>query len=429
MNKLYILLGLLCLLGCSSVSVTPLPEFDSATDSSTDTVPTTDSNPSTDGGMQDATIITDAAPDLGSLWPDVAGYWDVDAALCVAPDAELAKLYVSNDIHLAKAVDVPYTGDGVVGIDVFGSISDTISNGTLPYDPNGVYFLLPSKEVPLDGYCYYYCGYHESGLVSLGDSGQGLIRYSIVPSTDGCTGAYGCNPWSVSGVSNADGMASIMAHELAEAASDPDPLLGSLGIYVAWRDGWGYEVGDKCAWTFGNTYIGHPDAGSSIYNIEFGNRRWLIQQMWSLASPGGLSDHCVLDMNGNPGFDIDAAGIGITLDGGFQQNEVFPMEYFGGQVLSNPINIYYIYYGAWAESDAVETKRVLKVFANNIGGSHWWQIMTPYWSAPGCFGDGGLAEASTDAAMEASMNDASTSSLLRRSPAAARTERVYGYRP
>jgi hypothetical protein len=348
----------------------------------------------------------------------------------VAPDADLAKLYVSNDIHLVKSVDVPYVGDGVTGIDVFGAVSNTITSGALPYDPNGLYFIMPSKEVPLDGYCYYYCGYHESGAIKLGDAGLGLARYSIVPSTDGCGGIYGCNPWSISGVSNADGMASIMAHELAEAASDPDPLTvsGDPNAITSWRDSWGYEVGDKCAWTFGKTYIGHPDAGSSIYNIEFGNRRWLIQQMWSLANAGGLSDHCTVDMNGNPGFDVDAAGIGVELDGGFQQNEVFPMEYWGGQVLSNPIHIYYIYYGAWAESDAAETKKVLRVFANNIGASNWWQIMTPYWSAPGCLGDGGLLDAGTDAATEASMNDASTSSIRRFHPPTPRTQGVPGYR-
>ena len=39
-------------------------------------------------------------------------------------------------------------------------------------------------------------------------------------------------------------MASIIAHELEEATTDPDPLSG-------WADSTGAENADKCAWTFG----------------------------------------------------------------------------------------------------------------------------------------------------------------------------------
>jgi hypothetical protein len=40
-------------------------------------------------------------------------------------------------------------------------------------------------------------------------------------------------------------MASIIAHELEEAATDPD--------LNAWYDRRGMENADKCAWTFGST--------------------------------------------------------------------------------------------------------------------------------------------------------------------------------
>ena len=41
-------------------------------------------------------------------------------------------------------------------------------------------------------------------------------------------------------------MVSVIAHELEEAATDPD--------LNAWYDNRGYENADKCAWTFGTTY-------------------------------------------------------------------------------------------------------------------------------------------------------------------------------
>jgi hypothetical protein len=72
----------------------------------------------------------------------------------------------------------------------------------------------------------------------------------------------------------ADGMASIIAHELAEAASDPD--------LNAWYDRRGYENADKCAWTFGTT----SGTSGAKYNVELGTRKFLIQQNWVNASGG-----------------------------------------------------------------------------------------------------------------------------------------------
>ena len=72
-------------------------------------------------------------------------------------------------------------------------------------------------------------------------------------------------------------MASIIAHELEEAVTDPD--------LNAWYDRRGYENADKCAWTFGAT----STAGNgSKYNVTLTNatvnpavvRNYLIQQNW-----------------------------------------------------------------------------------------------------------------------------------------------------
>ena len=69
-------------------------------------------------------------------------------------------------------------------------------------------------------------------------------------------------------------MASIIAHELEEAASDPD--------LNAWYDTSGAENADKCAWTFGSTY----SSGGALANIHLGTRDYLIQQNWVNASGG-----------------------------------------------------------------------------------------------------------------------------------------------
>jgi len=69
-------------------------------------------------------------------------------------------------------------------------------------------------------------------------------------------------------------MASIIAHELEEAVTDPD--------LNAWYDRRGAENADKCAWTFGSEY----PASGALANMKLGTRDYLIQQNWVNASGG-----------------------------------------------------------------------------------------------------------------------------------------------
>ena len=70
-------------------------------------------------------------------------------------------------------------------------------------------------------------------------------------------------------------MASIIAHELEEAITDPD--------LNAWFDRRGLENADKCAWTFGGTTT--LPSGAK-YNMTLGSNNYLIQQNWVNASGG-----------------------------------------------------------------------------------------------------------------------------------------------
>jgi len=70
-------------------------------------------------------------------------------------------------------------------------------------------------------------------------------------------------------------MASIIAHELEEAATDPQ--------LNAWYDRRGYENADKCAWTFGSTSTA---ANGSLYNMTLGGLNFLIQRNWVNAGGG-----------------------------------------------------------------------------------------------------------------------------------------------
>jgi hypothetical protein len=160
------------------------------------------------------------------------------------------------------------------------SVSDTgiknivqraISNGGLPKDSNGIYFVLTSSDVnETSGFCSQYCGWHTHGPILSSD-----IKYAFVGNPDRCPSSCEAQTVSPNGDSGADGMASIMAHETEEAISDPK--------LNAWFDSTGNENADKCAWKFG---IGQNFPPGS-FNQTFGSHNWLIQMNWENARGGG----------------------------------------------------------------------------------------------------------------------------------------------
>jgi hypothetical protein len=64
-------------------------------------------------------------------------------------------------------------------------------------------------------------------------------------------------------------MPSTIAHELAEATTDPD--------LSAWADGNGRELGDKCERQYGSTY---KTRNGGDANISLGGEDFLIQELW-----------------------------------------------------------------------------------------------------------------------------------------------------
>ncbi len=149
-------------------------------------------------------------------------------------------------------------------------VSSAITSGRLAKDTNAVYFVLTSADVTASsGFCTQYCGWHTHGTISGSD-----IKYSFVGNPDRCPSSCAAQTSSPNGNAGADGMASIIAHEFEEAASDPD--------LDAWYDRRGYENADKCAWTFGTQY----NSGGGKANVHLGNRDYLIQQNWVNAGGG-----------------------------------------------------------------------------------------------------------------------------------------------
>jgi len=153
-------------------------------------------------------------------------------------------------------------------------VSRAISNGSVPSDTNGVYFVLTSQDVSENsGFCNRYCGWHTHGSIGGQD-----IKYSFVGNPARCPSSCEAQTTGPNGNAGADGMASIFSHELEEAVTDPD--------LNAWYDSSGAENADKCAWTFGTTSTA---SNGSKYNVTLGGRQYLIQRNWVNASGGFCS--------------------------------------------------------------------------------------------------------------------------------------------
>jgi hypothetical protein len=188
-------------------------------------------------------------------------------------------LHVSNSVALAGQASDSSLGTSLSDSQVQAVVANAINSGKLPSDTNGVYFVLTAADVnETSGFCTSYCGWHTHGTINGAD-----IKYAFVGNPDACPSA--CEAQTISSPNNntgADGMASVIAHELEEATTDPD--------LNAWYDTRGYENADKCAWKFGTTSTA---SNGSQYNVTFSygtlNLEYLIQMNWVNASGGYCS--------------------------------------------------------------------------------------------------------------------------------------------
>ena len=212
-------------------------------------------------GNSATTILTDFASSVGG-----SPYFNINTTY-----SNGSNVHVSNAVVFVKSTTDNYSRGASLGdADVQGIVSDAITQGHLPMDTNAVYFVLTSADVnETSGFCTQYCGWHTHTTVSGSD-----IKYAFIGNPDRCPNACMAQSKGPNGNAGADGMVSIVAHELEESVTDPD--------LNAWFDYRGQENADKCAWTFGTVYI----SNGAYANMHLGTRDFLIQRNWVNASGG-----------------------------------------------------------------------------------------------------------------------------------------------
>src|SRR5215470_14059442 len=175
-----------------------------------------------------------------------------------------SNVHVSNSVHFAGSTTDNYSlGKALSDANIQTIVGNAISSGRLPKDTNAVYFVLTAPDVnETSGFCTQYCGWHTSGTISGSD-----IKYAFIGNPARCPSACTNGTPAPNGSVGADGAASIVAHELEEATTDPD--------LNAWYDSRGEENADKCAWTFGSTY---STSNGALANMNLGGLDYLIQR-------------------------------------------------------------------------------------------------------------------------------------------------------
>jgi hypothetical protein len=215
-------------------------------------------------------ILTDLATNI-SPGPAPSPYFNINTTYTSTTGR------VSGLVNYAGSTTDNYSqGNALSDAGIQAAVSSAITSGRLPKDTNGVYFVLTSADVnETTGFCTQYCGWHTHGTIAGSD-----IKYAFIGDSTRCPSACQAQATGPNGNSGADGMASIISHELEEATTDPD--------LNAWYDNGGAENADKCAWTFGTTYA---TANGALANMKLGTRDYLIQQNWVNASGGFCATH------------------------------------------------------------------------------------------------------------------------------------------
>ena len=173
---------------------------------------------------------------------------------------------VQNQMALSGQAFNYYThGSTLDDVTMQAVLRETFSSGTLTPDPNGLYIVMTTADVGVTAggasFCQDFCGYHSHASI------QGLdIKYAFVGNPDRCPSACP-EPGTPNGNPGADGMASVIGHEVAEAITDPDPITGWNRNSVQLG-----EVGDLCV--------------GQIGSVSLLNRQFLLQPLWVNAQGG-----------------------------------------------------------------------------------------------------------------------------------------------
>ena len=243
-------------------------------------------------------------PNVYFIW---YGNWAGDTARTILPDLitglngsarhDIMSTYydghyrhATSGLRLAGQTTDNYTRGRLLSHeDIQATVMDAITQGRLPRDGNGIYLVLTASDVnqknsDTETFCTAYCGWHGSTWGLNPEIKFGFIGNSATL----CPGSCGPGAPTPNGNASADGMASVMTHEIEETISDPE-----LTTWATPPDSTGkaHEIADLCQWNNGTATYKTANGGTA--NVRLGARDFLIQQEWVNADGG----FCAMSFN------------------------------------------------------------------------------------------------------------------------------------
>lgn len=222
------------------------------------------------GSGPDGSLIGYFMANLGS-----SAYWGINNTYTNSAGGRVAKslgflgYWATGTTPPAKPTDA----------DMQALLNQGFATGKLTWDPQAVYAIFTGPGINLGGgFGSQYCAYHfwYTAPATAGAAAGKVVKYAAMPyNADFPTGCMG-QTTGPNGDAAADGEMNTLAHELEEAATDPE---GS-----AWYDRRGNENADKCAWNFGVTQTA---ANGARWNIQVGTKQFYVQQNWKNVAGGG----------------------------------------------------------------------------------------------------------------------------------------------
>lgn len=239
-----------------------------------------------------------------------SAYWNVNN-LCSDQMAG-ANRFVTPSLALGQQItiksgDAAFLGSSLTDAQIGQIVSTALTSGALPTSAAATYIVVTSQEISEGAsggsFCAQYCGWHRRGRApavagpwpgvcplsaascspsrspprSAETVGSTQVTYTFVGQPplgscyNGCSSSskgYTTPNTAYTNGLQADAMASVLAHELDETASDP---YSGSGWY---NTASGNENGDLCAYNYGSVV----NTGSFTYNVNLTTGPYLIQQ-------------------------------------------------------------------------------------------------------------------------------------------------------
>lgn len=201
------------------------------------------------------TTITDFAVSLGG-----SPYQNINTTY-----HESAGFHLSNSLLWGSNIDDAYShGINLTDEDVGSIVSSAILGGSLPLDPQGLYFVIASDDVDMVGHCTDFCEFHHFTTV------VGIrTAYAFIGNPRRCPNKCASQLTGPSGDFAADAMINWIAHDISGMLTNP--------AGGAWQDRLGKENSDKCLNMFGSTY---QTPNGALANMNLGGHDYLIQMNW-----------------------------------------------------------------------------------------------------------------------------------------------------